>query len=178
MSIRDKYILKMLVHNLKPLYSKTYIQSSRTSRIIMNTLNQSIRGELISYKNGKVFNLVFECKLMYSLTAKADVYFFDIWDESEQNKRKFSFQLRVMENQKDLKVIDLFAFDYVGRGISIEIILKCKELFKKRIISSSNNKKSFPEEAIWPDAIDKVWNRMVKLGLAKFDHANDYFYIL
>jgi hypothetical protein len=126
------------------------------------------------------YEFTFEYYLNYHPHLKADVYFFDIWDEADTSVdiHKFSFLLRVMENGTDLKVSDLFAGSYKGKGISIAIILRAKELFNKRIISSSNRTQSYIGEANWKEAIEKVWNPMVSQGLARYDAENDYYYVL
>ena len=104
----------------------------------------------------------------------ADFYMFDIWDERDDSAdlHKFSFCLEIMANDTDLKVTDLFACDYKGKGISTPIILKAKELFGKRI-----NRARY-DEANWSDAIEKVWEPMVSQGLAAYDQENDYYFVL
>lgn len=135
-----------------------------------------IRGT-ISTKDGE---FIFEYYLNHHPHLKSDVYFFDIWRDGDdlENLHKFSFLLRVMENGRDLKVVDLFAGDYKGKGISIPIILKSKQLFNKRIISSSNRIKSYSGEANWGEAIEKVWKPLVSQGLAKYDTEKDYYFVL
>lgn len=123
---------------------------------------------------------IFEYHLNYHPYLKADVYFFNIWREGDELEDiyKFSFLLRVMENGKDLKVVDLFAGNYNGEGISIAIILKSKELFQKRIISSSNKQPSSSGEENWDEAIQKVWEPMVRQGTVAYDANKDYYYTL
>lgn len=131
----------------------------------------------ISTKDG---DFIFEYCLDYHPHLKSDVYFFDIWRDGDdlENLHKFSLLLRVMENGSDLKVVDLFAGDYKGKGISIPIILKSKQLFNKRIISSSNKLKSYSGEANWDEAVEKVWKPLVSQELAKYDIENDYYFVL
>jgi hypothetical protein len=89
--------------------------------------------------------------------------------------------LREMENGKDLKVIALYAHNngyYIGKGISVSIILKPKEIFRKRIISSINLKPAILGERICKDAITKVWQRLVDGGEALYCEENDHFYLL
>ena len=86
-----------------------------------------------------------------------------------------------MENEKDLKVVDLFPDSgkyYLGKGISISMILESQKIFEKRIISSSNKFKSFHGEARWDDSTEKVWKKLVKLKLAKYDSEKDFFYTI
>lgn len=119
-------------------------------------------------------------KPIFSKEHGTIIYYFDIWQQGDNpdDYKNFSFLLKELPNGTDLKVIDLFANKYEGCGISIPIILKAKEIFAKRIISSSNNHKMHYSEANWQDAIDKVWLPMVSQGLAKYDDANDIFIVL
>jgi hypothetical protein len=136
------------------------------------------KGTLVSVKNNGEHNFRFEYFLHYDEYLKANVYVFDIWEEGRESKPKFSFLLRVMENGTDLKVIDLFAGEYYkGKGISVAIILNAKELFNKRITSSSKKVKSHYSEDRWKDA-EKVWQGLVEKGFAKYDEHNDYYYTL
>lgn len=114
----------------------------------------------------------------YNSYYKAQVYNFDVWEEGHELEPKFSFILMPMENGRDMKSIDLLAGPYYNRkGISDAIILKAKELFNKRIISSSNKVKFHYSEIRKPDA-DRVWQRLVKKSLAEYDVENDYYYTL
>lgn len=134
------------------------------------------RGTISTNKNEE---FIFEYILKYHQDIKGNIYFFDIWKEGDKyTYDKYSFLLLIMENGRDLKVIDLYANAYKGRGISIPIILKSKELFNKRIISSSNKTKIFSGEANLCEAITKVWEPMVKQGLAKYDSKYEYYYVL
>lgn len=103
---------------------------------------------------------------------------FDIWDQKNIKPHKYSFILEIMENGHELKVMDMFASDYKGGGISIPMILKAKEPFGKQIISSSNNHRCRPGEGNWPEAIEKVWDPMVSQGLAVYNEATDRHYVL
>lgn len=140
-----------------------------------------IIGELKSQKNGVEFTFIFEYFYEYKDYLEGMGYIFRIWNETISSNDYFSFQLREMENGTDLKVVDLYPDrekNYIGKGISISIILKSKEIFNKRIISSSNKRKSHPGEFNTREAIEKVWDRMVLLGLAKYDSDNDYYFVL
>lgn len=120
----------------------------------------------------------YEYYLYYFKDIKVNTYSFDIWDENDLKPFKYSFILEILENGQDLKVMDLFAGDYQGMGISIPIILKAKELFGKRIISSSNANWSRPGESNWEEAIEKVWEPMVNQGLAEYRDNDDRYYVL
>jgi hypothetical protein len=103
---------------------------------------------------------------------------FDIFENDYQNQQCFSFILKVVDDNT-LKVIDLFPDDkHIGKGISIAIILHAKELFNKRIISSSNKFKTFPNESRFEDAEKKVWNKLVDLELALYNKDLDYYYTI
>lgn len=144
-------------------------------------MNKKSMGILTTTKNGKEFTFLFECHLEYVKNYGAEAFIFLIWEEGRFNESKFSFRLRIMENGNDLKVVDMYGdcFNYyLGKGISIAMILRSKEMFKKRIISSSNIVKSYFYEAISKTAIEKVWLRMVKSGLAGYDSINDYYFTL
>jgi len=134
-----------------------------------------VRGNLKTLKSG---DYVYEYFPYYFSDIKVNTYSFDIWDKNDEAPHKYSFILEIMENGADLKVMDMFASDYTGRGISIPIILKAKELFGKRIISSSNTHRSRPGEANWDMAIEKVWEPMVSQGLAIYNELDDRYYVL
>lgn len=88
--------------------------------------------------------------------------------------------LREMENGIDLKVIALFADNtyYLGKGISISIILKAKEIFGKRIISSSNLPPITVGESISELAISKVWKPLVERRKAKYCESEHHYYLI
>ena len=137
---------------------------------------QRIRGILATRKGA----FTYEYTVYHNDRYQADFYMFDIWDEQDTSPElhKFSFCLEIMPNGTDLKVTDLFACDYKGRGISIPMILKAKELFGKRIISISNKNPARYDEANWPDAIEKVWQPMVSQRLAEYNDEGDYYIVL
>ncbi len=128
----------------------------------------------------KNFKFTYEYFEEYSVTLKANGIYFRIYEENDgiDPMYHFEYALRVMENNTDLKVVDLFAKKYIGLGISRAIILKSKEIFQKRIISSSNKFPSYIGEANWPESIDKVWKPLVSRGLANYDIKNDYYFVL
>ncbi|MBF6643906.1 hypothetical protein [Chryseobacterium indologenes] len=86
-----------------------------------------------------------------------------------------------MDNGTDLKVVALYPDQknyYLGRGISVSIILKAKDIFGKRIISSSCLKPTYLGESISDLAVKKVWNRLVDIGKAKYCCSLEHFYLL
>ena len=111
-----------------------------------------------------------------------ETYIFDIWSKENRDKRKFSFRLKKMKNGKELKVVDLYpgTKENLGKGISIAIINESKKIFKKRIISSSNDDeyRCHSGESNSSDAIDKVWERMLKDGMVKYNKKKDYYYTI
>ncbi len=132
-------------------------------------------------KNNKEFVFLLEYYLDYIYDYGANSFIFLIWEKGREAEDKFSYRLRVMENGNDLKVVDLFGDCnnyYLGKGISIAIILKSKEIFNKRIISSSNKRQSYRGEANYKPAIEKVWKKMVSKGLAGYDSENDFYFTL
>ncbi len=132
-------------------------------------------------KNNEEFAFLFEYYLDYIHDYGANAFIFLIWEKGRETEDKFSYRLRVMENGNDLKVVDLFGDCnnyYLGKGISIAIILKSKEIFNKRIISSSNKVQSYRDEANYKPAIEKVWKKMVSKGLAGYDSENDFYFTL
>lgn len=145
--------------------------------MIENTKNSF--DKLRSFKNNIEFQFLYTYKKIYQAKIKSQVYCFEIWEGGRESEEKFTCNFKIMENDEDIKLIDLFPPDYYrGKGISIAIILKAKELFNKRIISSSNIKRTFIGEMRWKDATEKVWKRMVDDGIASFDPKNDIFYTL
>jgi hypothetical protein len=138
------------------------------------------KGELLSIKNGIKYFLIYDYFYAYREYLNATGYIFRIWENSNHTKDYFSFQLREMENGEDLKVVDLYPDSskyYLGKGISIAIILKAKQIFNKRIISSSNKHKSHSGEFNTAEAIKNVWEPMVENGLAKYYETGDYYYV-
>jgi len=135
---------------------------------------QTIKGKLVTRKG----EFTFEYFPYHFTDTKVNAYCFDIWDETNPNARKYSFILEIITNGLDLKVMDMYACDYQGKGISIPMILKAKELFGKRIISSSNAHPSRSGESNWVEAIEKVWRPMVSQGLAKYIEECDYYVVL
>lgn len=115
----------------------------------------------------------------YHSNLKADVYFFKIWKTGDDLNtiRPYSFCLRVMENGKDLKVVDMFACDYKGKGISIPILFEAKRIFGKKIISSSNQLPTYSGESNWQNAIDKIWKPLLQQGFANYDAKYDHYYL-
>lgn len=129
------------------------------------------RGKTFTYEYCKYFNA----------TYRFNSYIFHIWDVKDvPSKTKANYGLLIMNDDLTLKVIDAFMNDYIGQGIAIAMILKSKELFGKTIISSSNKNeyKSFTAESRWPDATLKVWQPLVKQGLASYSDIGDYFFLL
>jgi hypothetical protein len=139
-----------------------------------------MKDTLIVTKNDLSTEFVFEFFQSYHKELKAYIYSFDIWKEGDEieTSHRFNFMLRIMENDKDLKVVDLFANRYKGCGISKAIILKSKDLFNKRIISCSNKFPTYIGEQNWEEAILKVWRPMVNKGLANYNTEGDYYYVI
>ena len=134
---------------------------------------------LLTFKNGINYSFIFSYSLCFHTGLNFFVYDFEILEIGRELETRFTCLFKIMDNGKDLKSIDLFPPEYYkGKGISIAVILKAKDLFNKRIISSSNDKETHSGEMRWEDATEKVWKRMVANGLAKYDHENDYYYTL
>jgi hypothetical protein len=136
-----------------------------------------------TFKSGlsKEHTFLYEYYYDYFTYLNAHGYVFDIWEAGRESLPTFDFRLREMENGSDLKVTGLYADPdhyYNGKGISIAIILEAKLIFNKRIISSANRKSGDYGEFNTPEAIEKVWNRMVKAGLAVYDSNLDYYIVL
>lgn len=66
---------------------------------------------------------------------------------------------------------------YLGRGISIAFVLKAKEIFGKRIISSSNKFPATGEMRKAP-AEKYLWEPLRELGLAGYDNDRDIYYTI
>lgn len=139
------------------------------------------KGKLLSTKNGIDYLLTYEYFYAYRDYLETTGYIFRIWEEGKNTNDYFSFQLREMENGEDLKVVDLYPGSskyYLGKGISVAIIQEAKNIFNKRIISSSNKHKSHSKEFNTLEAIMKVWEPMVRNGFAKYYPKGDYYYIV
>lgn len=134
-----------------------------------------------SNKNDNSYDLVAEYSVSYSDDNDGWLYIFKIYEESRIDCDSFDFMLKIMDNGTDLKVVAVYPDQknyYLGRGISISIILKVKEIFERRIISSSNLKPTYIGESISDLAIEKVWSRLVDMGKAKYCFLLEHFYLL
>ncbi len=134
-----------------------------------------ITGILLTQR-GKTFT--YEYYEYFNTTYRFNSYIFNIWDEKATiDKTRANYTLLIMNDGLTLKVIDAFMNDYEGNGIAIAILLKSKELFGKRIISSSNKKeyRSFVGESRWSTATDNIWQPLVLQGLATYNNVGDYF---
>jgi hypothetical protein len=177
-NLGDEYL-----HKLISINKEDYPNFFKTIREIENFINsipiEKRTGEFKSVKNGILYK--YDWFEEYNIRNNAINKIFEIWERGREDKSKFSFILREMENKKDLKVIDLFPDSekyYLGNGIAISMILECKKLFGKRIISSSNLFPSSTNEARWEDATKKVWEKLVNQELAKYDSKKDIFYTI
>ncbi|MFC4165070.1 hypothetical protein ACFOWU_15485 [Epilithonimonas zeae] len=134
----------------------------------------------ISEKNGVFYNLIAEYNYDFNEDYESNVYVFKIYEIERGNEDYFSLILKEMDNS-DLKVVDLYPDSknyYLGKGISINILLKLKELLKKRIISSSNIHKTELCEFNSPEAIEKIWDRLVSGGFAKYSLTDGFYYLI
>ncbi|MDB5004390.1 MAG: hypothetical protein JWQ34_2615 [Mucilaginibacter sp.] len=136
---------------------------------------ETMQGKLTTAKG----EFTYSYYLFHNSTYNFDTYAFNIWDENDQEeKHKADFSLLIMNDDVHLKVIDLFMHDYQGKGIARAIILKAKEIFNKRIVSSSNVNKTFTGESNWPEAIKRVWKPLAEEGLAVYDEINGYYILV
>jgi len=134
----------------------------------------------ISEKSGVFYNLIAEYNYEFNEDYESNVYVFKIYEAGKENEDYFSLILKEMDSS-DLKVVDLYPDSnnyYRGKGISINIILKVKELLKKRIISSSNINKTELCEFNSPEAIEKVWDKLVSKGFAKYCLTKNFYYLI
>ena len=162
-------------------YDNFFFTINKVENYILSIPKEYKKGVLQTTKKEVNYKFNYHYYTEFHKTYKAQSYIFDIWEDGKSNDNCFSFQLRVMENGTDLKVVDLFPDTknyYLGKGISIAMILKAKSIFNKRIISSSNidAKTSFSGEMRWSDATNKVWKKLEKKNLAKYDKGDDYYY--
>lgn len=138
-------------------------------------------GKLRSIKNGIEYSFLYEYIKIFDDVYDGEAYIFEVWEKGKELDEKFSFRLKIMDNGHDLKVVDLFSSTkkyYLGKGISVSMIKEVKFIFNKRIISSSNNHPTFSHEQRWPDAENKVWQRLVDSNEAAYDEEKDYFYTI
>ncbi len=131
-------------------------------------------GILYSSKKEKNYTFLYSFEKEYLEAHNGTVLIFDIWEQGKEDLQKFSFMLREMENGTDLKVVDLFSDSkkyYSGKGISRAMILHCKNLFEKRIISERGHKN-------WEEARTKVWGRMKSNGEVAYCESKDFYYTI
>lgn len=137
-------------------------------------------GRILTQKNGRTHSFEYEYYYSFLIHLNAPGYVFRIFEKGRENEDSFSFQLREMENGTELKVVDLYPDHsnyYLGKGISIAIILETKNIFNRNIISSSNLYPSHSGEWNSEQAIEKVWNRLLVAGVAKYYKEFDYYAI-
>lgn len=131
-------------------------------------------GKLHTSKNEKIYTFLYSFQQEYSDDHNGNILIFEIWKKGKEELDKFSFILREMENGIDLKVVDLYPDSnncYKGKGISRAMILHCKFLFGKRIISERGENNS-------PDARNKVWERMKSDGEVAYCETKDYYFTI
>lgn len=131
-------------------------------------------GILYSSTKEKNYTFLYSFEKEYLEAHNGTVLIFDIWEQGKEELQKFSFMLREMENGTDLKVVDLFSDSkkyYSGKGISRAMILHCKNLFEKRIISERGHKN-------WEEARTIVWERMKSNGEVAYCESKDFYYTI
>jgi hypothetical protein len=145
-------------------------------KILIMSGEKKIQGQLITRQG----EFTYEYFQFYNKTHHFDTYAFMIWYDRTPEKEKADMSLLIMKDGVHLKVIDLMMNDYKGKGIAIAIVLECRNIFRKRIISSSNNSrtKCFTSEANWPEAIARVWQPLTEQGLAVYDQLNDQYVLI
>ncbi|MCT3662781.1 hypothetical protein HZR00_09705 [Elizabethkingia anophelis] len=129
---------------------------------------------LYTSKNEKNYTFLYSFHQEYLEAHDGNVLIFKIWEEGKEELEGFSFMLREMENGTDLKVVDLFSDSkkyYSGKGISRAMILHCKNLFLKRIISERGKEN-------WEEARIKVWERMKSDREVAYCETKDYYYTI
>ncbi|MDQ8141067.1 hypothetical protein [Chryseobacterium sp. CFS15] len=129
---------------------------------------------LYTSKNEKNYIFLYSFQQEYLEAHDGNVLIFEIWEEGKEELDMFSFMLREMENGTDLKVVDLFPDSkkyYLGKGISRAMILHCKNLFVKRIISERRDKN-------WEEARTKVWERMKFNGEVAYCEFKDFYFTI
>lgn len=135
---------------------------------------EKMTGILYTSKNEKNYTFLYSFQEEYLEAHNGNILIFEIWEEGKEELDKFSFMLREMENDTDLKVVDLFSDSkkyYLGKGISRAMILNCKNLFVKRIISERGNKN-------WVEARTKVWERMKSNGEVAYCESKDFYFTI
>lgn len=136
--------------------------------------NDKMASILYTSKNEINYSFLYSFQQVYSEDHDGNILIFKIWEEGKEEHDKFSFILREMENGIDLKVVDLYPDSndyYTGKGISRAMILHCKYLFGKRIISERGDDN-------WPDARNKVWERMKSDGEVAYCESNDFYFTI
>lgn len=131
-------------------------------------------GILYSLKDEKKYTFLYSFQKEYLEAHNGNILIFEIWEKGKEELDKFSFMLREMENGTDLKVVDLFSDSkkyYLGKAISRAMILHCKNLFVKRIISEGGNNN-------WEEARTKVWERMKSNGEVAYCESNDFYFTI
>jgi hypothetical protein len=133
--------------------------------------------DFVSYKDSKRYELIIDLSSEIS-----DDWCGKIYEKGKEFDDYFSVILREMENQSELKIVDLFPDCkryYLGKGISVNIIIYLKNYFNKRIISSSNLKaNNFYTEYNSDSAITNVWEKLKNLNEVEYDEEQDTYYTI
>lgn len=144
----------------------------------MNTITVT---NFIYTHNSIRYNFLIDIAHEYSDDWTGFVYILKVYEKGKEEDDFFSVILREMENGSELKVVDLYPDRnkyYLGKRISINIILFLKEYFKKRIISSSNNKHSEYCEFNSDIAIKYVWEKLRSFNKVEYCRTRDVYYTL
>ena len=143
---------------------------------------QVSNGNFKSFKNGMEYNFIYTYYTDYILAFKGESLVFNITTHDSANMNGFSFQLKIMPNGKDLKVVDMYHDEKnkstFGKGVSVAIIQHVTKKIKKRIISSTNINayKCHSGESNSQEAIDKVWEKMREIGDVGYNEIEGYYY--
>lgn len=132
--------------------------------------------EILKTYDEKGREYLFEYKYGYkSFNGREKIEFQVNFLNDEEKQNWFDFKLAPID-EETLKVTDIFKGkdSHLKTGLPEALILLSKQLFNKKIISSSNKVKT--ESCEWrSEPGTKVWKRLVKRNLALYDSETDTF---
>lgn len=98
--------------------------------------------------------------------------------KGDENSKWFDFKLAPIGDDT-LKVTDMFVGkeSHRKKGIPEALIMESKKLFGNKIISSSDKHPILISE--WRrEVASKVWDRLVKKGLAEYNSKFDFYFLI
>jgi len=120
----------------------------------------------------------YEIHNQYDRYNKLDKYELRLFMKGDSHEEWFDFKLSPI-SETVLKVTDMFIGKSAHRkkGIPEVLIVESKKIFNKKVVSSSNKHPILISERR-SDEASKVWKRLEKKGLVRYNEISDVFEVL